>query len=237
MNYIKGFFYGLDPGLGLESPKVVNRNVKNFFTRPGISRVSPCALMQVGLRARAGTQKSGGIVVAVSRNILHPDGGEGGESTAPAPLSFGDQIRAQREEQARLRLEADVRETAGALDASRDVIEGLLLRTRTEFGFVNGLPRVMAADGKTLALAGDGQGLMSVREWTARAVSMAWKDAGLPEVLADGHREAATMTAVALKVERARNPWRRGSWNLTEQMRISQRDPALAARLMDEAGV
>jgi hypothetical protein len=76
---------------------------------------------------------------------------------------------------------------------------------------------------------------MSVREWTARAVGVARKEAGLPEVLADGHREAATMTAWVSEPEQLRNPWKRGSWNLTEQMRLSQRDPALAGRLRDEA--
>jgi len=51
---------------------------------------------------------------------LQSDAAEGGDATPPA-LSFGDQIRAQREEQARLRLEADPRSVKTVCAAKKQI--------------------------------------------------------------------------------------------------------------------
>jgi hypothetical protein len=134
--------------------------------------------------------------------------------------SMADQMEQQRAAQARIRLEAEVRAAALKGGADRKEADEMVARSREVFVIVNGEAQAMA--GKTALMAGDGAGLLSVAEWVERQ--------------GPAPRPAATLgpSPVAVPVAR-KNPWRRVSWNLTEQMRISRRDPELAGRLQAEA--
>ena len=136
--------------------------------------------------------------------------------------TMGEQMLRQREAQARIRLEAEVRAAAQKRGATRAEAEGLAEESRGAFAIVNGEARAVAADGKSALANADGTALLTVREWVAKHVAE------------PAPTSSFGPTVVPLPpVER--NPWRRSSWNLTEQMRLIRRDPELARKLRDEA--
>ena len=73
-------------------------------------------------------------------------------------------------------------------------------------------------------------GLLTVAEWVHLTLSPS------PQSGEGRPKPVGTFgpSQVVLPVK-AKNPFRRESWNLTEQMRIQRRDPELAARLKSEA--
>lgn len=136
--------------------------------------------------------------------------------------TIGHQMERARAGQARTRLEAEVREAARERGANRAEAEALAEKSRAAFAIVNGEACAVAGDGKTVLAGADGLARLTVAEWVAKLVP-----------------EAAPASALGPTVKPlppvARNPWRRASWNLTEQMRVLRRDPARALRLRDEA--
>jgi len=105
-------------------------------------------------------------------------------------------------------------------------IPDLTARAHKTFKLVNGVPQ--AFDGEQVRPGKDGP--MTVAEWVEALVSDA---AHLFEANAGGGAAGSTSggSAGARSLGAGRNPFRRETWNLTEQMKLTKADPALAARL------
>jgi hypothetical protein len=147
----------------------------------------------------------------------------------PAPVSpekrtLRQVMDAQAASQAMFGVESEVRALARGLGASPQVVNELAQRSRGAFRVIGGVVCPVAADGRTAVRTADGERLLPVAEWTrqqARALA--------PELFPrpDGAFEEPPLPM--------RNPFRKKSWNLTEQMRLRKRDPEYAARLKAEA--
>jgi len=109
-------------------------------------------------------------------------------------------------------------------------IPDITSRARNTFRLVNGVPQALESDGKTVRMAKDGLTPLSLAEWLDAQVSEA---PHLFENSAGGGAAGNTSGggAGARPPGSLRNPFRRESWNLTEQMKLQKSDPALAARL------
>ena len=100
-------------------------------------------------------------------------------------------------------------------------IPDITSRARLVFRLVTGVPRAFEADGTTVRYGRDGLTPMTLEEWVDAQVSDA---PHLFESNAGGGAAAGSQRSV-------KNPFRKESWNLTEQMKLQKSDPALAARL------
>ena len=99
-------------------------------------------------------------------------------------------------------------------------------RARTTFKLVNGVPQAFESDGQTARMGKDGTSPMTLAEWVDALVSDA---PHLFEANAGGG--AAGSGGGATGNRSVKNPFRKESFNLTEQMKIQKSDPQLAARL------
>jgi hypothetical protein len=110
-------------------------------------------------------------------------------------------------------------------------IPDITARARGVFRLVNGVPTAFEQDGKTVRAGKDGVTPMTLEEWVDAQVSEA------PHLFESnaGGGAAGNASGGSASGARAngtlRNPFRRETWNLTEQMRIQKSDPNLAARL------
>jgi len=107
-------------------------------------------------------------------------------------------------------------------------VPDITARARTVFKLVNGLPQAFEADGKTVRYGKDGVSPMTVEEWVDAQVADA---PHLFESNAGGGAASNGAGGAAGSTRVAKNPFRRDSWNLTEQMKLQKTDPGLAARL------
>ena len=101
-------------------------------------------------------------------------------------------------------------------------------RARTVFKLVNGVPQAFEADGKTVRYGKDGITPMTLEEWVDAQVADA------PHLFESnaGGGAASNGAGGAAGVNRSvKNPFRKDTWNLTEQMKLQKSDPGLAARL------
>ena len=105
-------------------------------------------------------------------------------------------------------------------------IPDIAARARTNFKLVNGVPQAFEADGQTARMGKDGMTPMTLAEWVDALVSDA---PHLFEANAGGG--AAGSGSGGAGNRSVKNPFRKESWNLTEQMKIQKSDPQLAARL------
>ena len=99
-------------------------------------------------------------------------------------------------------------------------------RARMNFKLVNGVPQVFEADGQTARVGKDGVTPMTLAEWLDALVSDA---PHLFESNAGGGAAGNGSGGVGNKS--VKNPFRKETWNLTEQMKLQKTDPQLAARL------
>ena len=110
-------------------------------------------------------------------------------------------------------------------------IPDITARARNIFRLVNGVPTAFEPDGRTLRYGKDGITPMTLEEWVDAQVSEA------PHLFESnaGGGAASNASGGGASGARAngslRNPFRRDSWNLTEQMKLQKSDPQLAARL------
>jgi hypothetical protein len=113
-------------------------------------------------------------------------------------------------------------------------IPDITARARTVFRLVDGAPRAFEADGATVRMGKDGTSPMNLEEWIEAQVSDAphlfesnagGGAAGNPGGAGSGFGGNRS----------GRNPFRKETWNLTEQMRLLKSDPGLAARLQAAA--
>ena len=105
-------------------------------------------------------------------------------------------------------------------------IPDITSRARLLFKLVNGTPRAFEADGQTVRYGRDGVTPMTLEEWVDAQVSEA---PHLFESNAGGGAAGNGSGGVGNKS--VKNPFRRETWNLTEQMKLQKTDPQLAARL------
>lgn len=105
-------------------------------------------------------------------------------------------------------------------------IPDITSRARNTFRLVNGVPQAFEADGQTARVGKDGLTPMTLAEWIDTQVSDA---PHLFESNAGGG--AAGNGSGGVGNRSVRNPFRKETWNLTEQMKLQKSDPALAARL------
>ena len=99
-------------------------------------------------------------------------------------------------------------------------------RARTTFKLVNGVPQAFEADGQTARMGKDGASPMTLAEWVDALVSDA------PHLFeANAGSGAAGSGPGGVGNRSVKNPFRKESFNLTEQMKLEKSDPKLAARL------
>ena len=103
-------------------------------------------------------------------------------------------------------------------------ITDITSRARMTFKLVNGVPQ--AFDGERIRTGKDGVSPMTLAEWVDALVSDA---PHLFEANAGGG--AAGSGSGGAGNRSVRNPFRKETWNVTEQMKIEKSDPQLAARL------
>lgn len=142
-------------------------------------------------------------------------------------MSLGQLMAAQRDRQAGIELEAEVRRLAQQEGLDAAAARQLARQAAAGFRFVNGEPFPVAADRQTVLLGADGVSVLTVADWVARQVRQ----------LRSTPREADGRFAPGADEEvlPVANPYRRKTWNLTAQMRLQRRDPRLARRLKAEA--
>jgi len=103
-------------------------------------------------------------------------------------------------------------------------IPDITSRARTTFKLVNGVPQ--AFDGDAPRFGKDGTSPETLAEWVDALVSSA------PHLFeANAGSGAAGSGSGGAGNRSVKNPFRKESFNLTEQMKIQKSDPALAARL------
>jgi hypothetical protein len=93
---------------------------------------------------------------------------------------------------------------------------------------VNGVPQALEADDQTARVGKDGLTPLTLAEWIDQQVSEA---PHLFESNAGGGAASNGSGGVGGGNRSAENPFRKETWNLTEQMRLLKSDPQLAARL------
>ena len=102
-------------------------------------------------------------------------------------------------------------------------------RARGVFKLVNGVPTALEADGQTVRVGKDGVAAMTLAEWVDAQVSEA---PHLFESNAGGGGSGGLpQGGASTRAMGGRNPFRKETWNATEQMKLQKTDPALAARL------
>lgn len=109
-------------------------------------------------------------------------------------------------------------------------IPDITARARSVFRLVNGAPSAFETDGKTVRVGKDGITPMTLEEWVDAQVSDA---PHLFESNAGGGAagDASGGGATTRAGRSVKNPFRKETWNLTEQMKLLKSDPGLAARL------
>ena len=100
------------------------------------------------------------------------------------------------------------------------------------FRLVNGVPTAYEADGTTVRAGKDGISPLNLEEWVDALVSDA---PHLFESNSGGGAAGNTSGGGGGHRPQGKNPFRRESWNLTEQMKLIKSDPQLAARLKAQA--
>jgi hypothetical protein len=109
-------------------------------------------------------------------------------------------------------------------------IPDITSRARGVFRLVNGVPTAYEPDGQTVRVGKDGVMPMTLEEWVDAQVSEA-PHLFEPNAGGGAAGNASGGGAGARANGSLRNPFRRETWNLTEQMKLLKSDPGLAARL------
>jgi hypothetical protein len=106
-------------------------------------------------------------------------------------------------------------------------IPDITARARVVFRLVDGAPRAYEADGQTVRVGKDGITPMTLDDWVDQQVADA------PHLFESNVGGGATGSSSggAGNNRSVKNPFRKETWNLTEQMKLLKTDPQLAARL------
>ena len=125
-----------------------------------------------------------------------------------------------------IQIDQGVTTTAAKRGLRPTAIPDITARARTVFRLVQGAPVAYEADGQTVRVGKDGITPMTLDEWVEQQVADA---PHLFESNAGGG--AASNGSGGVGNKSVKNPFRKESWNLTEQMKLTKSDPGLAARL------
>ena len=106
-------------------------------------------------------------------------------------------------------------------------IPDITSRARLVFKLVEGAPRAYEADGQTVRVGKDGITPLTLDEWVDQQVA----DAPHLFESSAGGGAAGNGSGGAGGNRSVKNPFRKETWNLTEQMKLQRTDPQLAARL------
>jgi hypothetical protein len=106
-------------------------------------------------------------------------------------------------------------------------IQDITSRARLVFRLVDGAPRAYEADGQTVRVGKDGITPLTLDEWVDQQVA----DAPHLFESSAGGGAAGNGSGGAGGNRSVKNPFRKETWNLTEQMKLQKTDPQLAARL------
>lgn len=109
-------------------------------------------------------------------------------------------------------------------------IPDLTARARLTFKLVDGVPQ--AFDGERVRAGKDGVTPMTLAEWVEALGSDA---PHLFEANAGSGAAGSGSGGAAVGNRSGKNPFRKETWNLTEQMKVEKSDPTLAARLKASA--
>jgi hypothetical protein len=105
-------------------------------------------------------------------------------------------------------------------------IPDITARARTVFRLVDGAPRAFEPDGQTVRVGKDGITPMTLDEWVEQQVADA------PHLFESNAGSGAVGNGSGgVGNKSVKNPFRKETWNLTEQMKLIKSDPQLAARL------
>jgi hypothetical protein len=111
-------------------------------------------------------------------------------------------------------------------------IADITARARAVFKLVNGVPAAFENDGKSVRYGRDGLTAMTLEEWVDTQVAEA---PHLFESNSGGGAAGNASGAAGRSHGLQKNPFKKETWNLTEQMRLQKSDPNLAARLKSAA--
>jgi len=126
-----------------------------------------------------------------------------------------------------IRIDQGVVSTATKRGLRPSAIPDITARARSVFKLEKGVPTAFDADGQTVRLGKDGVTPMTLDEWVDQQVA----DAPHLFEMNAGGGAVGNGSGGAGGNRSVRNPFRKESWNLTEQMKLEKTDPALAARL------
>ena len=126
-----------------------------------------------------------------------------------------------------IQIDQGVTTTATKRGLRPTAIPDITARARSVFKLVDGAPRAYEPDGRTVRVGKDGITPMTLDEWVEQQVA----DAPHLFEMNAGGGAAGNGSGGAGGNRSVRNPFRKESWNLTEQMKLEKTDPALAARL------
>ena len=104
-------------------------------------------------------------------------------------------------------------------------IPDITSRARAIFKLVDGVPRAFEADGQTVRYGRDGVTPMTLEEWVDGQVAEA------PHLFESNAGGGAAGNASGGSGRTQKNPFRKETWNLTEQMKLHEADPLQGARL------
>lgn len=108
----------------------------------------------------------------------------------------------------------------------RTALLDVTARARNAFKLVGGVPRAFDGDGETPRVGKDGVSPMTLAEWVEALVADA------PHLFESNSGGGAAGTgAGGAGSGTVKNPWRKDTWNVTEQMKLERTDPQQAARL------
>lgn len=104
-------------------------------------------------------------------------------------------------------------------------IPDITARARNTFKLVNGLPTAFEDDGQTVRVGKDGVKPMAIEEWVEAQLADA------PHLFESNAGAGAAGHGSGGAAKSAKNPFRKETWNVTEQMRLQRTDPNRAQQL------
>ena len=107
-------------------------------------------------------------------------------------------------------------------------IPDITARARNTFRLVGGAPQAFEADGQTTRVGKDGLTPLTVAEWIDQQLADA---PHLFESNVGGGAAGNGSGGAGGGNRTVKNPFRKDTWNVTEQMKLQKSDPQLAARL------
>ena len=137
-----------------------------------------------------------------------------------------EELSAANAQLTRIQIDQGVTNTASKRGLRLTAIPDITARARSVFRLEKGVPTAFESDGQTVRVGKDGMTPMTLDEWVEQQVADA---PHLFESNAGGG--AASNGSGGVGNKSVKNPFRKETWNLTEQMRLQKTDPGLAARL------